>query len=74
MSINHHRAIGVKDKDHDVHFETSLYDREGTSKKYKPDGATIPHSSRGSYSGMESNMLRGPFTLTPFFMNNPDSL
>jgi hypothetical protein len=47
---NHHRAIGVKDKDHGDHSETSLYDREGTSKKCKPDDAAITRSGSYRYS------------------------
>jgi hypothetical protein len=73
---NHHRAIGVKDKGHGDHSETSLYDREGTSKKCKPDDAAITRSGSYRYSGMESTPLRvsrigyafrGSVTLTPFF-------
>jgi hypothetical protein len=50
MSSNHQRAIGVKDKDHGNHDQTSLYEPDETAKKHKRNETAMTRSSRGSYS------------------------
>jgi hypothetical protein len=49
---NHHdrRTIGVKDKDHGTHDQTSLHEQDGYAKKHKRDGTATTRFSRGSYS------------------------
>jgi hypothetical protein len=57
MSNHHHRrTVGVKDKDHGNHYPTSVYEPDGTAKKYKPNGTASTGFSRGLYSGMESTL------------------
>jgi hypothetical protein len=61
--MNHHhcrRAIGVKDKNHENQYPTSLYD--GNTKKHRSDGVlattttTTTRSGRGSYFGSDATL------------------